>query len=81
MDTCQPKPTWSGGPAGVRLGGQLEDPRAAAALLWPDAAADDPAQLSLKRIQAAVVPRFKVGCGRDCHREWLRAGTGTRLDS
>ena len=47
-------------PAGVRLGGQLEDPRAAGALLWPDAAAEDPSKLDLKRMQASVAPQFKV---------------------
>ena len=45
---------------GIQLGGRLEDPRAAAALLWPDAAAEDPSKLSLKRIQASAAPRYKV---------------------
>jgi hypothetical protein len=46
--------------AGLRLGGRLEDPLVAAALLWPDAAAEDPARLELRKLQAAVAPSFKV---------------------
>lgn len=49
--------------AGMRLSGQLEDPRLAGALLWPSAAEEDPAKLELKRLQASVVPGFKVGGG------------------
>lgn len=55
---------------GVRVGGQLEDPRAAGALLWPDAAADDPAILSLKRLQASVAPRYKVCREARVARRW-----------
>lgn len=47
-------------PAGVRLGGQLEDPMHAAALLWPDAAAEDADRLSLKRIHGSVAKGFKA---------------------
>jgi hypothetical protein len=38
----------------------LEDSQVAAALLWPDAAADEPARLELRRLQPAVAPSLKV---------------------
>jgi hypothetical protein len=46
---------------GVRLGGQLEDPRLAGALLWPAASEEaGGATLELKRLQAAAAPKFKA---------------------
>lgn len=47
---------------GVWLGGHLEDPKAAGALLWPplDGSPDGAAHLSLKKLQATVCSRFKV---------------------
>ena len=44
----------------MQLGGSLEDPRLAGALLWPGATEEGGARLDLKRMQAAVVPAFKV---------------------
>ena len=58
----------------MRLGGQLEDPRAAGALLWPDAAAEDASKLALKRLQAAVAPGFKVGSATEVPPCCLLAG-------
>ncbi|PSC69888.1 helicase and polymerase-containing TEBICHI [Micractinium conductrix] len=45
---------------GMQLGGSLEDPRLAGALLWPGATEEGGARLDLKRMQAAVVPAFKA---------------------
>ncbi len=45
----------------MQLGGQLEDPRLAAELLWPSAAEEDPGKLNLTRLQSSVAPSFKVG--------------------